>query len=109
LKEVTRERAQSFLTPKHQERILQTFRAFAAEDGFSTVATLAQIAANGASLSIPLYVKRSSATMTDSGANQPATLKAAWAEWESDGRIFWQQMDSLVETLDGVVETGEAK
>lgn len=109
LKEVTRERAQSFLTPKHQERILQTFRAFAAEAGFSTVATLAQIAANGASLSIPLYVKRSTVTVTDNGANQPTTLKAAWAEWESDGRIFWQQMDSLVETLDGVVETGEAK
>jgi type I restriction enzyme M protein len=109
LKEVTRERAQSFLTPKHQERILQTFRAFAAEDGFSTVATLAQIAANGASLSIPLYVKRSTVTVTDNGANQPTTLKAAWAEWESDGRIFWQQMDSLVETLDGLVEKEEAK
>ena len=62
LSEVTRERAQSFLTPKQQERILKTFRAFAAEAGFSAVATLAEIAANNANLSIPLYVKRVSAT-----------------------------------------------
>ena len=57
--EVARERAQSFLKPEHQQRILNTFSAFADEPGFAKVATLAEINANnGNNLSIPLYVKR---------------------------------------------------
>ena len=30
-------------------------------------------------------------------------LPATWANFESDGRSFWMEMDSLVEMLDGVV------
>jgi type I restriction enzyme M protein len=30
------------------------------------------------------------------------TLRSAWVQWQADGRPFWQQMDALVETLDGV-------
>ena len=101
LNEVTRERAQSFLKPEHQERILQIFRAFAAEAGFSAVATQEEIAANNANLSIPQYVKRVSASAN--GTGKPATLDAAWMQWQTDGRAFWQQMDALVETLDGLV------
>ena len=100
---VTRERAQSFLTPKQQERILQIFRAFAAEAGFSAVATQAEIAANNANLSIPQYVKRVSATGSVNGTDKPATLDTAWAQWQTDAREFWQQMDAQVETLDGLV------
>ena len=92
LSEVTRERAQSFLTPKHQERILKTFRVFSAEAGFSEVVTAKQIVANGANLSIPLYVKRQNVTSNTNGS-EPATLSAAWAHWQTDGRAFWQQMD----------------
>jgi type I restriction enzyme M protein len=103
LSEVTRERAQSFLTPKQQERILQIFRLFSAEAGFSAVATLTEIAANNTNLSIPQYVKRVSATGTVNGTGKPATLDTAWAQWQTDGRAFWQQMDALVETLDGLV------
>lgn len=50
-------------------------------------------------LSIPLYVKRQ--TVTGDGT-EPATLPAAWAQWQANGRAFWQQMNSLVETLDGL-------
>ena len=101
LNEVTRERAQSFLTPRQQERILSTFRAFSAEAGFSEVATAKQIVAKGANLSIPLYVKRQTAT-TNADGTDPPTLPAAWAQWQADGRVFWQQMNALVETLDGL-------
>ncbi|HUW37103.1 MAG TPA: class I SAM-dependent DNA methyltransferase [Rhodocyclaceae bacterium] len=99
LSEVTRERAQSFLTPKQQERILQAFRAFSADAGFSELATIKQIIANGANLSIPLYVKKQTAI---ADGTEAATLGAAWAQWQTDGRAFWQQMDALVETLDGL-------
>jgi len=102
LNEVTRERAQSFLKPEHQQRILQTFRAFATEEGFSAVATREQIADIGANLSIPLYVKRSTVTRTGNGTDEPLSLRLTWEKWQTDGRAFWQQMDALVETLEGL-------
>ncbi|WP_301102504.1 class I SAM-dependent DNA methyltransferase [Propionivibrio sp.] len=102
LNEVTRERAQSFLKPEHQQRILQNFRAYATEEGFSAVATREQIAANGANLSIPLYVKRSTAATNSNGTNEVVSLRSAWEKWQTDGRAFWQQMDAIVETLDGL-------
>ena len=102
LNEVTRERAQSFLKPEHQQRILETFRAFAPIEGFAAVATLDQIASNGANLSIPFYVRRVSGSANGNGTNETASLRAAWDKWQSDGRAFWQQMDALVVTLDGL-------
>ena len=108
LNEVTRERAQSFLKPAHQQRVLQSFHAFAAEEGFSAVATLEKIIANGSNPSIPLYVKKllsSAGKGVGSEGDQSVTLNAAWAQWQTDGRVFWQQMDALVETLDGLERT----
>lgn len=58
VKEVTRERAQSFLTPDHIARIVGVYEAFHEEEGFAAIATLGEIAERGANLSIPLYVRR---------------------------------------------------
>jgi type I restriction enzyme M protein len=101
--EVTRERAQSFLTPEHQDRILNSFRAFADEPGFARVATLREIAANASSLSIPLYVKRVSLAAPNGNGGESPSLKQCWAQWRTEGREFWQQMDAVVETLDGLL------
>ena len=103
LSEVTRERAQSFLKPEHQQRILRAFQAFADEPGLARVVTLAEITANASSLSIPLYVKRSTATAANSTAGEPPSLQAAWEQRQTEGRAFWLQMDALVETLDGML------
>ena len=54
--EVTRERAQSFLTDDHIERIVKTYEAFKDEPGFARVATLEEIRAKDGNLSIPLYL-----------------------------------------------------
>jgi len=54
--EVTRERAQSFLTDDHIERIVAAYRAFKEIPGFTRVATLDEIRQHGGNLSIPLYV-----------------------------------------------------
>ena len=54
--EVTRERAQSFLTDDHIERIVAAYRAFKEIPGFTRVATLDEIRQHDANLSIPLYV-----------------------------------------------------
>lgn len=100
--EVARERAVSFLRPAHQQRIEAAYRAYADEEGFAAVATTQQLAAQGYSLSIPLYVKRKSATTAVTPAEQP-TLREAWESWEASGRDFWQQMDAVVDLLDGLV------
>ena len=102
--EVTRERAQSFLTPAHQQRILAAYKAFADVPCFAKVATLADIGANAANLSIPLYVKRIAAVVATDSNGDAVSLRSAWAQWQNDGRAFWQEMDVLVETLDGLTK-----
>jgi type I restriction enzyme M protein len=82
--EVTRERAQSFLTTKNISRIVASYRTFEGEPGFSGVASLADIAANGSNLSIPLYVKRSASS--SAGLHLPETLMT-WRESASDLRV----------------------
>src|SRR5713226_9785365 len=54
--EVTRERAQSFLTDDHIGRIVQAYETFADEPGFTRVVGLEEIRAKDGNLSIPLYV-----------------------------------------------------
>lgn len=99
VKEVARERAQSFLRPEHQQRIIDAYRAFGPGPGFAATATREDIAAQNYNLSIPLYVKPpANASPSTSGS-----LQQNWNKWQTDGRIFWQEMDALVETLDGLV------
>ncbi len=105
LSEVTRERAQSFLKPEHQERIIAAFRNFRDDAGFAKVATLEEIAANGSNLSIPLYVRRNGANGNTAADGE--SLQSVWQQWQMDGQEFWQQMDELVQTLDGLVNSSD--
>jgi type I restriction enzyme M protein len=100
--EVARERAQSFLKPEHQQRILQAFNSFTPVTGFAAVVTLDQIANNNGNLSIPLYVKRVAAQESGSGTSETVSIRATWNKWRSEGRAFWQQVDAFVDTLDGL-------
>jgi type I restriction enzyme M protein len=98
--EIARERAQSFLRPEHQERILDAYRAFDDEPGFAAVATTDVALANGGNLSIARYVKKvKPATVEGNGTS----LAATWAAFDDQSREFWPQMDALVDMLDGVV------
>lgn len=97
LNEVARERAQSFLKPEHQQRIIDAYHNFADVAGFSKVAAIAEISANNGNLSIPLYVRRRSIGIGDT---EGMSLKTAWEEWQVSGQVFWQQMDELLMTLD---------
>jgi type I restriction enzyme M protein len=54
--EVTRERAQSFLTDDHIARIVKAYEAFMDEPGFTHVVGLEEIRAKEGNLSIQLYV-----------------------------------------------------
>ena len=66
-------------------------------------ATLAEITANAGNLSIPMYVKRVAAAASLDSKGQPASLQSSWAQWQSEGRSFWLQMDAILETLDSLV------
>lgn len=56
LEECTRRQAQTFLEPRHIDRIGDAYRAWADEAGFAAVVKTKEILAQDASLSIPLYV-----------------------------------------------------
>lgn len=101
--EVTRERAMSALKPEHQKRIEAAYAKFEDEKGFAKVATPAEIAAQGWSLSIPLYVKRTVVSAGSAAGGKKQTLAQAWTAWEASGRKFWLEMDSVVDMLDGLV------
>lgn len=100
--EVARERAQSFLKPEHQARILTAYKAFANEPGFAKVATMEEILEKDGNLSIPRYV-RPAGNGNGNRRGDGQDLKKAWAVFEADGREFWEQMDALVDMLDGIV------
>jgi type I restriction enzyme M protein len=104
--EVARERAQSFLKPEHQTRILEAFRGFGAESDFALAATVDEIAAQGYRLSIPLYVKR---VNHGNGGDDGRSLPELWTKWEQGGRLFWQEMDALVEVLDELAEVEKSQ
>ena len=91
--EVTREQAQSFLTPANIARITAAYRTFEAEPGFATTATLAEIAAKNANLSLPLYVRRSAGTVASSDL---AYVLRGWRESASDLRAVATELFELL-------------
>lgn len=94
--EVARERSMSTLRPENQQKIEAAYAAFADDPEFATAATRAAVAAQDYSLSIPLYVKRVQATGQD---GDERSLPELWADWERNGRSFWQEMDALTDML----------
>ncbi len=98
--EIAREQAKSFLKLEHQQRILGAYQAFVDDPGFAKVATKAEVLDRDGNMSIPRYV-RPIGNGTSNGGGQD--LKSAWTAFDASGREFWQQMDALVEMLDGAV------
>ena len=99
--DVARVQAQSFLKEEHQLRIFNAYQTFTDDPGFATVATLDEVAAQEFSLSIPLYVRRK---VNNGDQAEVKSLKQVWSNWEESRRGFWQEMDNLVEMLDGLKE-----
>ena len=102
VREVARERAQSFLAPEHQKRILNAYRAFADEPGFSAVATTEQVLANDGNLSIPRYARSVAGAMV-ARERPTGELRSAWDELEAGSEDFWRQMDDTVATIGRIV------
>ena len=97
--EVTRERAQSFLTDDHIERIVRAYEQFKDEPGFTRVAMLEEIRAKDGNLSIPLYVAPAANGASDSNsaaAGQPG-LSAALDGWLESSSAVRQSLVKLFE------------
>jgi len=80
INEVTRERAQSFLTDDHIEHIVKAYEKFADDPGFARVVTLEEIRAKDGNLSLPLYIA-SAATGNTYELKANADLVGAMSEW----------------------------
>ena len=84
--EVNRERAQSFLSDDHIQRILSSYKAFKDEKGFAKVTSLEKIRQNDYSLKIDLYVPQPPLNGIANTAETQRELPAALKVW-SDSRI----------------------
>jgi type I restriction enzyme M protein len=104
VREVSRERALSFLRVEHQDRIVQAYREFVDAPGFATVATTQEILENEGNLSIPYYVRK---PISVGGEENGGRFQEMWQEFERSARELWLQMDAIVEMLDGAA-IGEA-
>lgn len=93
--EVTRQQAQSFLTEAHIAKIANCYKAFAAEYGFTAIATNEEILANNGNLNIVTYVKRANAK-TDL-----VDLPAALENWKTSSVDVRAAADELFKLLTG--------
>lgn len=96
--EVSRERAQSFLTDAHIQRIVAAYRAFADEEGFARLVSVDEIRNNGNNLSIPLYIRGSQdATRPEWEA---VSLQQAIADWQQSSLALRDSMNELLGMLE---------
>ena len=86
---VTRERAQSFLTEAHQERIIHAYRSDRDEPGFSRWVPVDEIRAKDGNLSIPLYLTAPAPTPTTDAGSSSTTpgLPAALESWLASSAV----------------------
>ena len=96
--EVTRERAQSFLTEAHQEKILTAYRGFSDQAGFVRVVEAGEVEKNAWSLNMPLYV-RSSGANGDGTGKPPVPLEEVLDDWLAGVVSLRPSMDELLVAL----------
>lgn len=107
--EVTRERAQSFLTNEHISRIVETYRDFKDVEGFAHVVGISEIREKGNSLSIPLYIKTENGNGCNTGENGNLSLKQSIAQWQESSQELRKSMGELLDALQGSHVAGDSK
>ena len=99
-KEITRERAQSFLALEHTTKVLNAYRRFECVSGFATVATLKEIKANAWSLNIPLYVKATGGKSNLEVSESEGKLDEALESWIESARTGRSALTTLMPELE---------
>ena len=104
--EVTRERAQSFLTDEHISKIVNAYGGFEDSNGFARVADITEVREKGNNLSIPLYVRMNNGNHAN-GVSEPissyrrASLNQAIADWQKSSQKLHESLNELFEILEG--------
>jgi type I restriction enzyme M protein len=97
--EVTRERAQSFLTDEHLQRVVRAYQDFQDEPGFTRVVPIEEIRAKEGNLSIPLYVGGETKEQTDAANETAATaLPDALTGWLESSCKVRESLQKLYKT-----------
>ncbi len=107
--EVTRERAQSFLTDDHIQRIVSAYRDFEDEGGFARVVSNDEIREKGSNLSIPLYVRVKNGNGGCRGVTENVSFKQVTENWLESSRKLRESMSDLFEILEDVKTMGGAE
>ena len=95
----TRERAQSFLTDEHLQRVVRAYQDFKDEPGFTRVVPIEEIRAKEGNLSIPLYVGGETQAQTDAATEMAATaLPDALAGWLESCNAVRCSLQALLST-----------
>jgi len=99
INEVTRERAQSFLTDSHIERVVAAYRDFTDVPGFARAVPLADVRLKDGNLSIPLYIAPTPvAEQTRAGyaVGGEGGLERALADWLERAQQVRQSLATLL-------------
>lgn len=97
--EVTRERAQSFLTDEHLQRVVRAYQDFEDESGFTRVVPIQEIRAKEGSLSIMLYIGADTQAQTDAATETSSTvLPEALSGWLESSVRRRKSIESLIQT-----------
>jgi type I restriction enzyme M protein len=94
--EVTRERAQSFLTDEHIQRIVAAYRNFKDEPGFTRVVRLEEIRQQNGNLNIPLYVATNNAVNGDKAVVSNSSVAESLSAWLGSAAEVRAAMNSLL-------------
>ncbi len=98
--EVTRERAQSFLTDDHIGHIVQAYEHFKDEPGFARVARLEEIRSKDCNLSLPLYVRPENGDgQTKAQNGNHGDLGQAITAWQESSRELRVSMERLFQVI----------
>lgn len=93
--EVTRKNAESYMTEEQIRRVANAYLNYQTEERFSSIATIEEILANDAKLSIPLYVQN----FTE--ADDTIAVEDAIAEWMEAAAICSEECQSVVNLIEG--------
>jgi type I restriction enzyme M protein len=98
--EVTRERAQSFLSDQQIEKIVKAYKRFQDDKGFSAVVDSTSIKKNNSSLSIQLYTSQNGCNNNSTSTVSKEQLKQAIDSWRESSEALRESMDQMLNSLD---------
>lgn len=96
LNEVTRKNAQSYLEPRHIERIAKAYRAYKTEEGFARKVSIRDIEKNDFSLNIAFYAQ---VTTKDAKKQDTRSVQECYDDWHKSSQKLWAYYEKLNELL----------